>query len=110
MVKLSYNEKFLKKYIKEYGVIEHITNHNLFDNLSEDFVREYRDYLDWYNVSLMQPLNNNFIREFRKYLDWTVVIMERNDISWDYRNAWAKELNLKNLINNSLLKWYYDGD
>ena len=108
MQKLTYNEKFIKKWIEQYGKMSDFTNMNLFKDLSESFIREYKDYLEWYNLSVVYPFNDNFIREFKKYINWTVVIMYRKDIDWKYKNAWAKELNLKNRIEDSFMVWWYD--
>ena len=107
---MTYNEDVLSYEYQTEGHINQYWNCSLYTDLSEEFVREYREHLNWYNISLVQPLTNDFVREFRKEINWTAVIMERKDISWDFKNAWAKELNLNSKIENSLLKWYYVGD
>lgn len=40
-------------------------------NLYEEFVREYRDYLDWEEMSKNKIIaNSDVLREFRKEIDW----------------------------------------
>jgi hypothetical protein len=41
--------------------------------LSEDFIREFQDYVVWDYVSSNSPLSENFIREFQDKVDWSVV-------------------------------------
>jgi hypothetical protein len=38
--------------------------------LSEDFIREFKDYVDWNYISIYQLLSENFIREFKDYVAW----------------------------------------
>ena len=39
-------------------------------NLSEDFIREFADRVDWYYVSEYQKLSESFIKEFAGKVDW----------------------------------------
>jgi hypothetical protein len=41
-----------------------------YQKLSEDFIREFRDSVDWVNVSKYQKLSEDFIREFENKVDW----------------------------------------
>ena len=38
--------------------------------LSEDFIREFSDRIDWEYISYQQKLSENFIREFSNKVDW----------------------------------------
>ena len=38
--------------------------------LSEDFIREFKDYVDWGWISENQKLSESFIREFQDKVDW----------------------------------------
>jgi hypothetical protein len=40
------------------------------EELSEDFIREFQDEVDWKCVSGYQNLSEKFIKEFRNNLDW----------------------------------------
>ena len=39
-------------------------------SLSEDFIREFKDYVDWLWISSCQKLSEDFIREFKDKVDW----------------------------------------
>ena len=39
-------------------------------NLSEDFIREFQDKVDWDCISKYQNLSEDFIREFQDKVDW----------------------------------------
>ena len=63
------NQKILFKFIQ--------TNKNLNCDdisykykLSENFIREFQDKIDWYWISENQTLSENFIREFQNKVDW----------------------------------------
>ncbi len=38
--------------------------------LSEDFIREFQDYVYWEGISINQTLSEDFIREFKDYVYW----------------------------------------
>ena len=63
-------------------------------NLSEGFIREFKDKLDWEFVSEYQFLSEDFIREFQNKLDWyhlskkqklsdSFLLEFQNKIVWD---------------------------
>ena len=41
--------------------------------LSDDFIRDFKDRLNWGWISTTLPLNENFIEEFQGFIDWEVV-------------------------------------
>ena len=41
--------------------------------LSENFIREFQDKVDWKMVSSYQTLSENFIREFQDIVDWSKI-------------------------------------
>jgi hypothetical protein len=41
--------------------------------LSEDFIREFKGYVDWYNIYRYQQLSENFIKEFYDKIDWDFI-------------------------------------
>jgi hypothetical protein len=47
------------------------------NRLSENFIREFQDYVVWDYVSGNSPLSENFIREFQDKFDWNVVSMDQ---------------------------------
>lgn len=44
-----------------------------YQELSEDFIREFQDEVNWRWVSEYQKLSESFIRKFRNKVDWTVI-------------------------------------
>jgi len=38
--------------------------------LTEDFIREFKDKVDWWYISYYQELSEPFIREFKDKVDW----------------------------------------
>lgn len=39
--------------------------------MSESFIREFRDYVDWEKISYKYSLSEGFIREFKNKVYWT---------------------------------------
>ena len=44
-------------------------------HLSEDFIREFADRVDWNLISMFQRLSEDFIREFQDKVDWDWISM-----------------------------------
>ena len=40
------------------------------NKLSEDFIREFQDKVNWYCISACQKLSEDFIREFKNKVNW----------------------------------------
>ncbi len=63
---------------KEYGEI--ISKHNgdwvftsKYYKLSEDFIREFQDKVDWESILIYQRLSEDFIREFQDKVYWSLI-------------------------------------
>jgi hypothetical protein len=41
--------------------------------LSEEFIREFKDKVDWFHISQYQKLSEEFIREFKDKVDWSYI-------------------------------------
>ena len=63
--------------------------------MSEDFIREFKDEVDWDEISKNQKLSEEFIKEFEYNIDWTVItkyqrlsekfIKEfKDELDWEY--------------------------
>jgi hypothetical protein len=61
-------------------------------DLPEDFIREFKDNVDWYWISLHQTLSEDFIREFQDKVYW-------------YHISWYQKLST-NFINEFKQKGY----
>lgn len=64
-------ENFIREYA-DYLEWDDISWYN--QNLSEDFMREFRDKIDWYNASSEQTLGERFIKEMKYYVDWNIIM------------------------------------
>ncbi len=45
----------------------------MYQKLSENFIREFKDKVNWYNISYSQKLSENFIREFKDNVNWNSI-------------------------------------
>ena len=46
--------------------------------LSEDFIREFQDKVDWSTISYRQKLSGKFVREFQDKIDWSSISIGPN--------------------------------
>ena len=46
-----------------------------YQHLSEDFIREFADRVDWIRISAYQHLSESFIREFADRVNWSFISM-----------------------------------
>ena len=51
--------------------------------LSEEFIREFKDEVNWNNISVIQNLSEDFIREMKNYVDWGLISI-RQVLSEDF--------------------------
>ena len=47
------------------------------NNLSEDFIREFQDKVDWLYISRFQTLSEDFIREFKDKVWWKNIFINQ---------------------------------
>lgn len=52
-------------------------------NLSIEFIREYKDYLDWYIISIFHKLTESFIEEFQDVIRWEWIV-DKQILSFDF--------------------------
>jgi len=46
--------------------------------LSDDFIRDFQDKLNWSWITANHPLKENFIEEFKDFVDWDAVSQHQN--------------------------------
>jgi type I site-specific restriction endonuclease len=46
--------------------------------LSDDFIRDFKEKLNWDWISTNLPLNENFIEEFQDFVDWEAISEQQN--------------------------------
>ena len=71
-------------------------------NLSEDFIREFADYVDWNKISEKQTLSEDFIREFQDKVEW-YRISTYQKLSEDFIREFKDKVNWNNILRNQRL-------
>ena len=61
------------------------------NKLTEDFIREFKDKVDWFYISLSQELSEKFIKEFQDKVNWEY-ISEYQELSGSFKEEFKKEL------------------
>ena len=59
------------------------TDASYYLNLSEEFIREFKNEVDWENISAFQILTENFIREFKGLVYWPY-ISGKQELSFNF--------------------------
>ena len=91
-----YGIEFLNKELgTNYSSLDQVdwNNISIYQNLSENFIREFKNKVSWCWISRFQKLSENFIREFQNKVNWGLisenqklsenVIREfQNDVNW----------------------------
>ena len=62
-----------------------------YQKLSEKFIREFKWKVDWICISKKQRLSERFIREFKNRVDWDM-IFEYQKLSKEFKEEFKKEL------------------
>ena len=65
---------------------------SVYQNLSQDFMREFKDKLEWDEISVHQKLSNDFIREFKHKLDIEYLLLNHK-ITQKFYNELMKPKN-----------------
>jgi viroplasmin and RNaseH domain-containing protein len=71
-------------------------------NLSEDFIREFKDYLNWCAICSM-PLSESFMEEMHEWLDWETV-SECQKFSQAFYNKFKDKITIPELMRNENIK------
>lgn len=91
-------EEDLSRKIKDkvFGWEADLSNCIFYRHLSEDFIRKHKDDFsrdDWHDISSYQDFSESFLREMREYIIWDS-INNTFDMSVEFIREFAKELNL----------------
>ena len=97
------SESFIREF-KDKVEWEYISK---YQNLSEDFIREFRDKVDWDYISEYQKLSEDFIREFKDEVNWEI-ISECQILSEDFIVEFENKITFSrpNIIFNRDIKHY----
>jgi hypothetical protein len=63
------NEDNFRLIRKTFGLFEFKTVSRI-RGLNEEFIREFKEYLDWYGIAAYQDITSKFRKEFRKSIDF----------------------------------------
>ena len=63
-----------------------------YSHLSEDFIRKFADRVDWYYISAFQHLSENFIREFADRVAWDWIV-KYQPLSEDFIREFKDKVN-----------------
>jgi len=66
--------------------------------LTEDFIREYQDYVNWEYISKVQKLSEDFMREFKDKLDWDSIMFYQK-LTIEFMTEMVNEGYIKDLLN-----------
>lgn len=55
---------------------------SLLQNLSEDFIRRFKDKVNWENISWGQKMSDDFITEFENKIYWREMLLRNDNINF----------------------------
>ena len=67
------NNKLSEDFIREFKDKVDWGSISEYQKLSEDFIREFQDKVNWYYISEYQKLSEDFIKEFKNKVDWYLI-------------------------------------
>jgi hypothetical protein len=89
--------EILNKY-REY-ILKHMDVVCKYQILTEEFMREYVDHLDWYSVCKYQKMSESFIEEFRDLVNWDMIGMYQV-LSENFILSYSNRLSSSKLLRN----------
>ena len=63
-----------------------------------DFIREYKDEIDWTYFCIHVPMTKKMMEEFREYLNWKYIIRDQEDIDDEIIERNAQFINFDELL------------
>jgi hypothetical protein len=98
---VKYTEEKLKNIIKN-NVLEAAdwSNISVYQDLSEDFIREFKDKICWSSISLYQSLSEDFVLEFIDRISWLFISINRK-IKIEYSSKEEFDFFYSHIYNNT---------
>ena len=90
--RLSLCESLTEDFIQEFKDKVDWTCISRYPHLSEDFIRRFADRVDWYYISAYQCLSENFIREFADRVAWGWIV-KYQQLSEDFIREFKDKVN-----------------
>jgi len=78
-----YNNKLSEDFIRNFKDEINWTTISRNQKLSEYFIREFKDKVDWCYISIHQELSEDFIQEFKDRVDWRYISINQ-ELSGDF--------------------------
>lgn len=75
---------------EQFTRIEFNLDKSLYCCFSEEFIREFQDYIDWRLVSIYSNLSEGFMREFEDRLWWDRIVKQK---SQNLTSKFMREMN-----------------
>ena len=72
-----------------------------FMELSEDFMREYSNKLNWMYISMNQKLSIQFLKDYQDKIDWYYFAGYNKNITVEILKEFSHKINRIKVINNS---------
>ena len=96
---ISYCQELSENFIREFKDKVNWNNISYSQTLSEDFIREFQDKVDWEYISFKQKLSEEFIREFQDKVSWCNIGMKQI-LSEDFIREFKDKINFQKLLQN----------
>ena len=90
--RLSLCESLTEDFIQEFKDKVDWFSISRYPHLSEDFIRKFADKVDWYYISAYQSLSEDFIREFQDRVAWDWVV-KYQPLSEDFIREFKDKVN-----------------
>lgn len=83
-------KEFIEKYNKN---IDWTILCDQYHRLTEPFMREFHEYLDWNKISKAQKLSEKFIEDFQNKVNWKYIFNYQSSLSPEFINKWKHKIN-----------------
>ena len=92
LVKLKYYQQLSEDFIREFKDKVSWTYISQYQKLSLDFIKEFKDKVDWIYISIYQQLSLEFIREFQDKVNWDCISIYQK-LSEDFIREFQDKVN-----------------
>ncbi len=84
------NNQLSEDFIREFKNKVNWIYISAYKKLSEEFIKEFQDKVDWYFISKRQKLSESFIKEFQNKIDWKM-FNENKNLSKEFKEEMFKK-------------------
>ena len=93
---ISLYQNLSEDFIREFQYRVHWRNISEYQTLSEDFIREFKYKVNWDKISVYQTLSEDFIREFKTVVNWDKISFSQT-LSEDFIRKFKAKVNWDNI-------------